>query len=274
MRLEQARYEVERAERQYNVVEPENRLVVRTLEQRWEAALAAEVKLREEHTRFLARQPARLSAADRETIRRLSQDVPALWQADSTTAAERKEIVRLLLERVEVTIQNDSERAEVVCVWAGGQRARYELIRSVRRTSQLTHHGALLDRIRALHRDGVRAPAISRTLTAEGWRSAHGKTFTEGSVRALMTRMGLPPAWMTRPSTIMARADGEFTVAEIAGRLNLPEGTVYAWLYKHRLPARRVEVADRSLWLIRLEDVQKLLRSRGTSGRLPPVTSP
>jgi DNA invertase Pin-like site-specific DNA recombinase len=269
LRLEQAHYEVERAERQYDAVEPENRLVVRTLEQRWEAALAAEAKLREEHARFLSCEPARLSAADCAAIRRLSEDLPPVWRAASTTAVERKEIVRLLLERVEVSVQGTSEQAEVVCVWAGGRRTRHALVRSVRRTSQLARHAELLERIRALHRDGARAPAISRILIAEGWCSAHGKAFTEGSIRGLMTRMGLAPTRMARPSTIVARAKDEFTVAEIAAQLNMPEGTIYSWLYKQRLTARRVEAADRSLWLVRLGEVQQLLSQRGAGGRLP-----
>ena len=130
-RLEQARYEVERAERQYNAVEPENRLVVRTLEQRWEAALAAEAKLQQEHARFLSSKPIRLSPADCAAIRRLAEDLPPVWHADSTTAAERKEIVRLLLERVEVSVQGTSENAEVTCVWSGGRRTRHALVRTV-----------------------------------------------------------------------------------------------------------------------------------------------
>jgi excisionase family DNA binding protein len=93
--------------------------------------------------------------------------------------------------------------------------------------------------------------------------------FTEGSIRGLMTRMGLAPTRMARPSTIVARAEDEFTVAEIAAQLNMPEGTIYSWLYKQRLTARRVEAADRSLWLVRLGEVQQLLSQRGAGGRLP-----
>lgn len=270
LRLEQARYEVERAERQYNAVEPENRLVARTLEQHWETALTAEAGLREEHARFLAREPARLTAADREAIRQLAEDLPALWQAESTTAIERKEIVRLLLERVEVTVAGTSENAEVMCQWAGGQRSRHALVRSVRRTTQLSRHTELLDRIRALHAKGLRPPAIARTLVAEGWTSAHGKSFTEGSVRALLTRMGVLSNSPKRPSAIVARCEGELTVTEIAARLNLPEGTIYCWLYKKRLPARRVAAAWHTLWLLRLEDVEALLGRRSAGGRLPP----
>jgi excisionase family DNA binding protein len=84
-----------------------------------------------------------------------------------------------------------------------------------------------------------------------------------------MTRMGLIPARLARPTNVVVRDAGEFTPAEIAGRLNMPEGTVYLWLYKNRLPARRAEAADRSLWLVRLEDVERLLQQRGPGGRLP-----
>jgi excisionase family DNA binding protein len=269
LRLEQARYEVERAERQYNAVEPENRMVARTLEHRWEAALAAERKLQEEHARFLEREPTRLTATDRDAIRRLADDIPALWRAESTTAIERKEIVRLLLERVDVTVDGISEQAEVVCHWAGGQRSRHSLVRPVRRTSQLSRHAELLDRIRALHGSGLRPPAIARTLVAEGWKSAHGNSFTEGSVRALLTRMGVLSDNHSRPSAVVPRYDGEFTVAEIAARLNLPETTVYNWIYKQRLPARRVPAAWHTLWLIRLEDAEALLRQQTAGGRLP-----
>ena len=63
-------------------------------------------------------------------------------------------------------------------------------------------------------------------------------------------------------------------MAEIAARLNLPEGTVYSWLHKQRLPARRVVAAWHRLWLVRLEDVETLLQQRTAGGRLPPRSAP
>ncbi|HVI36132.1 MAG TPA: recombinase family protein, partial [Gaiellales bacterium] len=270
LRLEQARYEVERAQRQYDAVEPENRIVARTLEQRWEAALAAAAELREEHARFLAHEPAQLTTADREAIRALAEDIPTLWRATTTTAAERKEIVRLLLERTEVTVAGASENAEVVCRWAGGRQSRHALVRSVRRTVQLSRHAELLAHLRGLHAQGLRPPAIARILQVEGWRSAHGKGFTEGSVRALLARMGVVSTSPKRPSAVVARRTDELTVTEVAARLNLPEGTVYNWLYKGRLPARRVVAAWHTLWLVRLEEVEALLRQRAGAARLPP----
>ena len=175
-----------------------------------------------------------------------------------------------MLERVGVTVVGESENDEVVCHWAGGRQSRHALVRSVRGTVQLARHAELLARIRGLHAQGLRPPAIARSLQAEGWRSAHGKGFTEGSVRALLTRMGVAAE---RPQAAQRRrgaAAGEFTVAEIAARLDLPEGTVYNWLYKGRLPARRVMAAWHTLWLVRLEDVEALLRQRAGAARLPP----
>src|SRR4029077_15685567 len=93
--VERARYEAERARRQYDAVEPENRLVARELERRWEGALKEQRRLEEEYARFCRSQPQGLSAQEREQIRELAQEVPALWQAVTTTAADRQRIVRL-----------------------------------------------------------------------------------------------------------------------------------------------------------------------------------
>ncbi len=89
-------------------------------------------------------------------------------------------------------------------------------------------------------------------------------------MRALLTRMGVLSTSPKRPSASVIRREGELTVAEVAARLSLPEGTIYNWLYKRRLPARRVTAAWHTLWLLRLEDVEALLRQRAGGGRLPP----
>jgi hypothetical protein len=73
------------------LLEPENRLVGRQLATDWEGKLASEQKLKEDYRRFSHEQPRALSEAEREAIRRLSQDIPALWEARSTTEKDRKE---------------------------------------------------------------------------------------------------------------------------------------------------------------------------------------
>src|SRR5262249_47899439 len=84
-RLERARYEADRAARQYHAVEPENRLVVRELERRWEQALKVVRDVEEQYDRFRRERPAELTAADRALIMSLASDIPTLWQAPTTT---------------------------------------------------------------------------------------------------------------------------------------------------------------------------------------------
>jgi len=84
-RLERARFEVGRAQRQYQAVEPENRLVVRELERQWEASLQTVQGLEQEYARFRQRHPSPLSDEQRELICSLAANLPALWRAPTTT---------------------------------------------------------------------------------------------------------------------------------------------------------------------------------------------
>lgn len=120
LRRERARYETERAARQYQACEPENRLVARELERRWEEALEQQGQLEEEHDRWQRSAPSHLSGEDEQAIRSLATDLPALWQAETTTQANRQRIARLLLERVIVTVDKTSEKVDVQLHWMGG----------------------------------------------------------------------------------------------------------------------------------------------------------
>ena len=188
-RLERAAQEVQRAERQYQAVEPENRLVARTLEQRWEASLRTQSALQEEYDRFLQDQPRQLSADERARIGALAADLPALWHSPQTTAADRKEIVRLLVERVVVHVQADTEHATVDIAWRGGLTTSHALVRAVSRYESLSAYPRLLARIRQLRRDGLTIAAVAKQLTKEGYRTPRSrKGYTSTSVRKLLSR--------------------------------------------------------------------------------------
>ena len=90
------------------------------LERHWEEALRNRRDLAEEYDRFLKEQPAHLSEDQRARILALSSDLPALWNAPETTAADRKEIIRLVVERVEVHVRAETECGDVVISWRGG----------------------------------------------------------------------------------------------------------------------------------------------------------
>ena len=108
--------------RQYDAAEPENRLVARELERRWEQALAEARRVEEDYARFQAERPRELTVAERDRIRALAADVPALWRADTTRGSDRRAIVRLLIERVELSRRGGTELVDVVVHWRGGAR--------------------------------------------------------------------------------------------------------------------------------------------------------
>src|SRR3954454_12274223 len=145
--VERARYEAERARRQYDAAEPENRLVVRELERRWEEALKEQRRLEEEYARFSRDQARGLSADEREQIRALAHDLPALWQASATTPADRQRIVRLVVDEVVVTVRGESEWVDVIIHWAGGFTSGHELERPVQCYQQMSDYRKLLERI-------------------------------------------------------------------------------------------------------------------------------
>ena len=269
--LERARYDVERARRQYDAVEPENRLVVRTLEQRWETALAEELRVKAEHDRFLAEQPMPLSLDERAAIERLAADIPALWSAPTTTAADRQAIARLMLERVVVTVQGESERVVVDCHWAGGTRTQHEARRPVQCLTQLHNHAALLERLRELHANGKRAPAIAEILNAEGWRPPKRRaTYTAAMVRELLHRIGVPTsARSSLADRLKDRAPDELTIRELATRLGAPSVTIHRWITRGEVTARKVAVLTHSLWLIRVDsaELQRLCQRRSGGTR-------
>jgi DNA invertase Pin-like site-specific DNA recombinase len=262
LRLEQARYEAERAHRQYDAVEPENRLVARTLEKRWEDALHAEMRLRSEHEQFLVQAPERLSASERAAIEALAADIPAIWQASSTSAADRKEIARLMLDRIVVTLEGDTEHMAVECHWAGGRRTQHRIRRSVRRATQLACHDDLMARMEALLAEGRRPPEIARRLAEEGWRAPHGGPIKEQGVRVWLQRRGHLPDGRHRPSVVVDRHADEYMVAELSVRLGIPEGTIYRWLHKGLVPARKTCAVNHDLWMVKLQDVLDYNRSR------------
>jgi hypothetical protein len=100
-RVARATYEAQRAERQFQAVEPENRLVGRTLEQRWEAALREQREVEEQFEHFRNESPSDVSVEERARLEAVARDLPALWSAEATTPMDRKQIVRCLVDRVE-----------------------------------------------------------------------------------------------------------------------------------------------------------------------------
>jgi DNA invertase Pin-like site-specific DNA recombinase len=255
--LERARYAVERAFRQYNAVEPENRLVARTLERQWEEALGAEEELKREYERFLSQQPACLSAEEREAIRQLAADIPAIWHASSTTALERQTIVRQLIERIVVTVEGKTEKVKVRFQWTGGHKTERILIRPVARLEQLNYYKDLLKRVAELHAEQKNSSAIAQILNDEGWRPAKRReTFNRGMVLNLLSRQGMRASKKKVPADGIAKKTSEWTLPDLAEKLGMPHVSLYSWIKKGKLEARRVQKGGRYILLIDADDAE------------------
>jgi hypothetical protein len=203
-RLERADFAADRARRQYQLAEPENRLVVRQLEKDWETALAERQRLGEEYDRFTAARPRTLTAAEREQIRALAADLPAVWDAATTTDADRKQLIRHLIQQVRVTVAGTSEKVDVEVIWAGGHRTAAQITRPVACLTQLSYYPQLAARARELASSGCTITQIAERLNAEGFRPPkRSPVFTPNAVSDLLRALGIQrsrnPASRNRP---------------------------------------------------------------------------
>lgn len=240
-RLERARYEAERAARQYRACEPENRLVARTLEQQWEERLQDVQRLEAEFERFERAQPRPLGAAEQARIRQLAEEVPALWQSPTTTPADRRQLARLLLERVVLRVEAGEDRAAVRLEWAGGAVREATVQRAVNGYRQQRDWPRLLARLTALHQRGRSPATIATALNRGGFRPPkRAAQFTASMVRRLLHEAGLRP----RVPRHRAGADGlqgeEQWLQDLARHLGLSPHTLHGWRKKGWLQARQV----------------------------------
>jgi hypothetical protein len=260
-KLERAQYEVDRAMRQYDAVEPENRLVGRTLERQLEERLTAQRHLQEEHHRSVAQQLTALSSSERDAIRALASDIPTLWAATTTTSADRQTIVRQLIDRIELHVQGNTERAEVIIHWVGGHRTASLFVRPVARTDQLSYHRELVARIQQLREEGHTSIVMAERLNAEGWRPPKRRsTFNADMVRTIMSRNGMT----TRRSRRWVRpkvGEHEWLLPDLAAELGMPVISLYAWLRRGWVRARQLDGCRRRPWAV-FADAQELARLR------------
>jgi len=254
-KMERATYEAERAGRQYRVVEPENRLVARQVEREWEEKLATQMRLQDEYRRFLDTQPRGLTDMERTAIRQLAADIPALWQAPTTTAAERKEIVRLIVRRVVVAVQGESERVHVTVEWVGGTQTAGTIVRPVARLEQLSYYPQLCARARALAAEGLSTGAIAQRLNAEGYRPPKRRDhFGAQGVEDLLVRLEVRTK-RSRDAAHAPRGAHEWGLRELAQAVGMPHVTLYNWVRRGWVTAQRAEQAPHR-WIVWADEAE------------------
>ena len=278
LRRERAALDVDRAARQYQACEPENRLVARELERRWEETLKQQRQLDGEYERFERSAPAELSDSALSSIRALAADLPAVWAAATTTPAERRQIARLLLERVVVTVDKASERVDVGLHWIGGVTQDHVLTRRVTRYCQQSDYPRLVARLRELCAGRENAAAIAERLNAEGFRPPkRTDRFTGAMIQRLTMHLGL--ARRQRHGSTTGLGPDEYRPMGLARLLEINRDTVRRWLRAGWLNVRRDDEGHQVIWadaseLRRLRELHALPRSWANKKRLAKLKQP
>jgi DNA invertase Pin-like site-specific DNA recombinase len=261
-RLTRSRYEVEQARRQYAAVDPEHRLVARELERRWEEALRADEQLQADYVRFQRDCPTQLSPHQREQILALSQDLPALWHAETTTPEDRQTVARLLLEQVTVTVEGNTDRVEVELRWAGGFVSRYTLYRPVQTYKQLSNYAELAARVDALRAERKTLSEIAEMLNNAGYHPPkRSPRFTKQILSCFLRERGVRTGPLPRSVTGEHHLQAnEFWLADLAAKLSMPIATLHRWQRVGWVTSCKVTAAG-GRWAI-YADAEELLRLR------------
>jgi DNA invertase Pin-like site-specific DNA recombinase len=247
-RLERADFEAQRAKRHYQLVEPENRLVARQLAQEWEATLKEQQQLQEEYKRFTHQQPKILSTQEQQMIRQIAESLPTLWHSSTTTQAQRKEIIRQVIQQIKVDVQDQSEWVQVSIEWVGGMSTQAQIMRPVARWTQLSHYPQLCQRLAQFAQTPLTSEEIARCLNQEGfYPPKRCKHIQPEEVNTLMRRLGL----RTRRVSVAQEPlpEHEWWLPELANVLQMPVVTLYNWVRRGWVKAHQQPTPPRP-WIV------------------------
>jgi DNA invertase Pin-like site-specific DNA recombinase len=217
--VERLRYQALLAERQYNRVDPDNRLIAAELERRWEIALR-ELRQAEEalaRRRTAESVPDALTTEEQDDFLTLSSRLPALWQRPEVTRADKKAFLRSLIEKV-VLQRVVRDRISIRIVWRGGEVSELAVEPPVHALSALSHGAEMEARLLELAQEGIDDDAIADILTREGHRSVRRSYVPARSVQLIRQRHGVPRNAM---ATRARRISGWLTIDIVAQRLQV-----------------------------------------------------
>lgn len=247
---QRARYEADRCQRQYQAVEPENRLVARTLENRWNEALARVGQLEQELV-DLETAPKALSAEDEEKLSCLAFDLPRLWEHEAAPFDLKKRILRTVIQEIVVYVEKKILR--VVIHWQGGQHSELQIRKRKPGEHRWKTDGNTLELVQQLARL-MSDKQIAAQLNRMKIPSAKGHTWTRTRVGNFRQANDIPNY---SPGERQAR--GELTIDEVAEQLGVSYSTVQRLIRNKKLPAR--QVCPGAPWIIRAHDLTKAVPS-------------
>jgi excisionase family DNA binding protein len=244
--LEQARFEAARARRQYDAVDPDNRLVAGELERRWNAALVAVDTLEKELEAVVRQRPAALNTEERHRLLQMGADLEAAWHHPAATAATRKRIIRAVLREVMARVEDD--QIQLLLHWQGGDHTHLTVKKNRRGQTRWTVEPETIDLIRACARL-MPDKAIAGMLNRTGKRTGRLNGWTQSRVRGFRNAHGIAVyvdgEWAER---------GEVTLTEAARMLDLSPMTVLRWIRAGIIPAE--QYCKGAPWVIKRRDVE------------------
>jgi hypothetical protein len=277
LRIERARYEAERARRRYEEVEPEYRLVARSLERDWHAKLSVLDHLERDYAQRALPAASYVSEAERQAIVDLVQDLPAVWQAETPTHAERKQVVRLLIQDVTLTKLDRTVRTQVR--WPTQACSTLEVPRPTPAYVIRRMTPEVVDRVRQLAPDHTDIE-IAERLNQEGYRSGQGGAFTASQVDWLRSAYGIKRGCPLGPAagSTGQRGDGRYSTQAAAAVLTVTVYTIADWCKSGKLDG--VQVTPRGPWWVQLPPEiitalrQPMRQYKPRRARAAPVSAP
>lgn len=248
-RLERARYQADLARRRYEQVDPENRLVAAELEHLWEEKLQSLAQVERNWQDFQASQLRSLSEADQSAIRRLAEDLPALWQAESTTQEDRKRLLRCLI--CDVTLDSVSQPgfSQIHIRWHTGATASVTVPRPRGGTPPATR---VIERLREMaqrHPDD----RIAEILNQQNFPTATGLPWTKSRVYAVRRKHSIPTACPVQAASAQPRGDGLLKVKFAARRLGVHPSMISTWFRKGLIAGYQAKPGS-PLWVSLTDD--------------------
>jgi DNA invertase Pin-like site-specific DNA recombinase len=245
LQVQRAGYEAEQAERRYRAVEPENRLVARTLETEWEKKLNDQRAAEAELARKEQEHKLQLTELQREQIRALGQDLKRVWDAPTTTDRDRKELLRTLLEEVKINVLPEEGKAHLLLRWKTSAICELDVVWRMPRPAPIRTDEETIDLLRRLamhHPDGV----IAGVLNRQGRKTARGESFTANRVSSLRNHWKIP-RYQPPPQP----PEGPLlTVEAAANQLGVAPSTLLRWLNDGFIGGE--QVTPGAPWRIRL----------------------
>jgi len=234
LRIERARYEADLARRRFFAVDPENRLVARSLERDWNEKLAEIERLEREYATSPRPTALLVSPRERQRILALAQDLPTVWHALTTTHAERKQLLRFLIK--DVTLTRQEATIHIGIRWQTEALTQLETPRLKRACETQRTAPAVINRIRELastHTDRQ----IAALLNQQGLTTGQGQSFTGVKVRWVRRAYDIPTGCPEAPSACPdgRRGDGRYSTQAAAELLNVSDPTIGNWCKSGRL---------------------------------------